>query len=331
MISGNPYAMDKNAQVGGIPSDRTSQALVVASSTTQVEEPNDDCVYDLDKFLGCSSVATGAIGMTYVPSSALIRYVRPLRDKREWILDTGASFVICVDRSMFVTFHPNTGNETWDTSGGQTVTSKGSGVVCIPLRKPDGSQFNLYVEAIYQPDIQFNLLGLIDVNMLCGVTWDINDLLLRDALENAIGYTFVAKKVLFMELAAAPNPMQYASPSAYGLRTQGVKSLIGCQVTDVVMGVISAELAHRRLGHAGYHKTRVNKELLGVDVVDEGAFDCEACGLGKSKRVVSRVHQARATRPGQLVHVDLHPMKPQGFNSETGRFDCEHLMSIIDD
>lgn len=93
---------------------------------------------------------------------------------------------------------------------------------------------------------------------------------------------------------------------------------------------ISAELAHRRLGHAGSYKGRINKDKLGCDVGTEH-YDCEPCGKGKSKRIVSRDQQARATRVGQLLHVDLHPVKPKDLNSKTGKVEIEYVMIITDD
>ncbi|KAJ5926730.1 hypothetical protein N7516_008503 [Penicillium verrucosum] len=126
--------------------------------------------------------------------------------------------------------------------------------------------------------------------------------MIKDKEGSPIGYTFIAKNVPIIELADEPNPVLSVAPNA----------------------TISAELAHRRLGHAGSYKGRINKDKLGCDVGTEH-YDCEPCGKGKSKRIVSRDQQARATRVGQLLHVDLHPVKPKDLNSKTGKVEIEYM------
>jgi transposase InsO family protein len=94
--------------------------------------------------------------------------------------------------------------------------------------------------------------------------------------------------------------------------------------------LISAELTHRRLGYIGSYKGRINKDKLGEDVDTKECFDCEPCYKAKSKKIVSREKQARATKVGQLVYVDLHLCKPKGL-SKIGKQDREHAMIITDD
>ena len=118
--------------------------------------------------------------------------------------------------------------------------------------------------------------------------------------------------------------MRYAMSNAYGLSSLQERS------AQLGMGTISAELAHRRLGHCGSYAGRINKDQLGMETMNQ-KFDCEACGLSKSQRIVSRENQTRATRPGQLVHVDLHPIKPKGYNTLNGKCEMEHNMVITDD
>lgn len=97
-------------------------------------------------------------------------------------------------------------------------------------------------------------------------------MLIKDE-KDTIGYTFIAKNVPFIELADEPFPVHYPKqrPPLYG----------------AVYSTISAELAHRRLGHIGSYKGRINKDKLGTDVGIEH-YDCEPCGKGKSKKIVSR-------------------------------------------
>ncbi|KAJ6035851.1 hypothetical protein N7540_000130 [Penicillium herquei] len=73
----------------------------------------------------------------------------------------------------------------------------------------------------------------------------------------------------------------------------------GLQPIQVAMASISAELAHRRLGHAGYPKRKAIEKDLGIEINDDNhSFHCVVCKLGKSKKIISWTPQTRATRPG---------------------------------
>ena len=83
------------------------------------------------------------------------------------------------------------------------------------------------------------------------------------------------------------------------------------------------------MGHAGALKSRLNQGELG-ELVDHKAFNCEVCKLAKSKRIVSYDRQARASKAGELFHVDLQPVKPPGQNLESFKIDINHAMVITD-
>ncbi|KAJ6035898.1 hypothetical protein N7540_000177 [Penicillium herquei] len=77
------------------------------------------------------------------------------------------------------------------------------------------------------------------------------------------------------------------------------------------MASISAELAYRWLGHAGHPKRKATEKDLGIEIDnDNHSFHCAACKLRKSKKIISRIPQTRATRPGQMIHADLQQVCP---------------------
>jgi hypothetical protein len=82
---------------------------------------------------------------------------------------------------------------------------------------------------------------------------------------------------------------------------------------NVQLAAINPMLQHRRLAHAGDARRRHAERN---DVVDRsGPIEhCEACRLGKAKRQVSRDAMPRASKPGEIIHVDVQTIKPIGYN-----------------
>ncbi|KAJ6118841.1 hypothetical protein N7471_013461 [Penicillium samsonianum] len=344
---------DKSQQLTGKPTERTKQANfdAVASSATSkddkvydfagmavaLDDPIDDPIVNAvdtaNKIQTEDVYAPDNIETVYIPDniqtileddtessgfagSATTSSTRQLRAGIDWILDSGSSWHICTNRELFITYDeykPGTA-PGWDSSTGHGAEAIGHGDIILPIRKPDGSRHELKLHCQYRPGNKFSLLGYLAAHITHGMIWNPEDMLIKTK-EGTIGYTFVAKNVPFIELANEPFPVQYHDDD---------------KETGVAYTTISAELAHRRLGHAGSYKGRINKDKLGCDVGSEH-YDCEACGKGKSKKIISRDRQARSTKVGQLLHIDLHPVKPKGLDKITGKYDREHTMIITDD
>ncbi|KAJ5515449.1 hypothetical protein N7527_007009, partial [Penicillium freii] len=222
---------------------------------------------------------------------------RQLRGGIDWILDSGLSWHICTNKDLFITYEeyvPGTAIE-WDSSAGQGITAEGHGDIILPIRKPDRSRHEMKLHCEYKSGNKFNLLGYIKAHKGQGIEWSLRDMLVRHDKGEAIAYTFIAKNVPFIELAHELFP----------------RTLPEAESTDL-----------RRL--------RINKDKLGYDIGTEH-YDCEPCGKGKSKRIVSQDHQARATKVGQLLHIDLYPVQPKGIDNRTNKVDMEYAMVITDD
>lgn len=234
-----------------------------------------------------------------------------------WILDTGASEHICSDQSAFLTVQQYAKGEEyeWLTSGNEKVKAEFHGMVQLSFHIDDISVktgqkgaiqttpecHQISIHCVHRAG-QYNLFSLGTAERELGIWWNSKSKTLHDENDKIIGFTRDFHRVPFLQLA---------SPA-------------------LGTAMISTELAHRRLGHAGSYKTKINQTDLGCDI-QVGAFDCEACGLGKSKRIVSRTHQARATRAGYMFHVDLQPVSPAGYNPDNGRNDRHHAMVVTDD
>ncbi|OQE20280.1 hypothetical protein PENFLA_c012G03144 [Penicillium flavigenum] len=330
---------NKSQQFASKPSEKTRQAnfdTVASSATTATSSDNREydfsgmAIAESEADLEEQAVSQQAVSQQIayqqedldeeigIAASAVTMPTRQLRAGIDWVLDSGSSWHICSNRDLFISYRAYKPGEGpgWDSSAGLTVKADGVGDIILPIRMPDGSRYELQVHCLYKPGNRFNLLSFLAIRKQKGISWTPDDMIIRDKNKDAIGYTFVGMNVPFIELANEPNPVLYNQPSIQPAEA-------------VSYALISAELAHRRLGHAGSYKGRINKDKLGEDVSME-CYDCEPCHKAKSKKIVSREKQARATKVGQLVHVDLHPYKPKGL-SKKGKYDREHAMIITDD
>ncbi|KAJ5795079.1 hypothetical protein N7457_001678 [Penicillium paradoxum] len=168
----------------------------MAMASGEIQEVETDCEYEMDGLAVSASVA---------PS-------RQLRSGVDWVLGSGSSLHICTNKNMFITFEWSSPEAAirWETITGQQAKD-GHGDVILPMRKPDGSRYELQVHCAYKPDNGFSLLSMVKLSQDLGITWDIESKLIRDKNEDTIGYTFIAKHVPFIELAGEVHPAQYSS------------------------------------------------------------------------------------------------------------------------
>lgn len=81
---------------------------------------------------------------------------------------------------------------------------------------------------------------------------------------------------------------------------------------DIVdASAVPLHLVHRRLAHAGMPKLKATIKGMGLEAKNED-FHCEACALGKSKRIISRAKQERALKAGDFFHFDIQDIRPAG-------------------
>lgn len=136
------------------------------------------------------------------------------------------------------------------------------------------------------------------------------------------------------------DPWNESIIKAYGFRQRGVPFLYTtsirpslstellapkCVVEAFSFATITSELAHFRLGHVGQPTAKINHHRIGEDVEGDHNFNCEPCRFAKSKKIVSHVPQNRASKPFEIVHIDIQPCKPTGIGG------TDYIVVICDD
>ena len=78
------------------------------------------------------------------------------------------------------------------------------------------------------------------------------------------------------------------------------------------MVITTSEIWHKRLGHTGAEKMKqLMEKVPGVSALDG---HCDACKRGKLKQGPFRRSDSKASRPLELVHMDIAgPHSVQGF------------------
>ncbi|KAI2787043.1 hypothetical protein POX_f07398 [Penicillium oxalicum] len=70
---------------------------------------------------------------------------------------------------------------------------------------------------------------------------------------------------------------------------------------------------------------KINHHKIGEEVYGDEHFNCEACKIAKSKRIVSHTNQTRSEIPWEFIHIDIQPCTPLGIGN------VSHVLIVVDD
>jgi hypothetical protein len=221
-------------------------------------------------------------------------------------LDSGAGPHVSNNLANFV--------EIWDDevhlsgSAGSNIATK-RGIVEFDALLSDGTTKHFRLsDTIYSPSSPYNLVSLGRLRRNAGVSANIEDLKLRD-------------KVTGAELASL-----YIKHDCFFFHSVPIRETACASSTKTK--AISPMLLHRRMGHLGF--SRLKQLVKAVDGIDLDTSEplpskCEVCSEAKlrSKPFGER---RRATRKGEITHVDLVPkISPVGYDKSVG------YVSVTDD
>ncbi|KAK9185556.1 hypothetical protein WN943_025912 [Citrus x changshan-huyou] len=221
--------------------------------------------------------------------------------KGQWVLDSGCSFHLCPDKSLFHTYKPVDGGRVLM---GNNNVCKIVGVGSVKIEMFDGSVQTLS-DVRHAPRLKRNLISL---GMLDGM-----------------GYSFKSENSGLKIMKGTEMVMK-------GVKKNGLYVLEGSSVPgSVAMPVVSdvniTMLWHLRLGHMSIRGMQeLSKQgLLCGDNIDELDF-CENCIFGKAHRskFTKGIHVSK--QPLDYVHADL--WGPAQVPSLSGG---RYFMSVIDD
>lgn len=114
-----------------------------------------------------------------------------------------------------------------------------------------------------------------------------------DDEQKIMAYAYRKRGVLFLKATSIKPSMAYEKKAPLIV------------VTAYSFATISLEVAYCRLGHVGQPTAKINYHKIGEEVYGDEYFNCEACKIAKSKRIVSHINQTRSEIPWEFIHIDI--------------------------
>jgi Pol polyprotein, beta-barrel domain/GAG-pre-integrase domain len=250
------------------------------------------------------------------------------------ILDSGCTHHIIRDRTLF---HSYTAKSiSVGTANCGSLDAQGTGDVVF--RHPYGTRFISFTlrDCLYAPKAPINLLSvgaLVERGMSClfspgGIT-AVSFPSDHPKFPNFVLSAAVKNRLSFLDLKFVPPPavLPTALPALAPVPPSLVVSPPPCSFPRVRL---DSMLWHRRFGHIGMDATRaalLKDYVKGVNL--EGSFvrdHCIPCLVGKSPQLPYAQNGNRATKIGELLHMDLcGPFPVQGPHGE------KYFYNILDD
>ena len=240
--------------------------------------------------------------LIYVCSHALVAYSRP-----EWIVDTGATRHISVEKEGFVDYHRVPAGTQYVTLGNGTQEEV-LGVGSFQLKMKNG-KILLLKDVMYAPGVRCNLLSVACL-LGQGYSFLFRDTGLNIYLDDTFfGSGFLVDGFFKLNLDHVCNNRSVALVSS-------TSSIINDD----------CDLWHKRLGHVGQERmARLAREGLLGSLSKVRLTVCEPCLAGKAKRKPFG-KASRASYPLELVHSDIcGPMNVRA------RHGASYFITFIDD
>jgi len=226
-------------------------------------------------------------------------------DRTKWTLDSSSGPHVCNDASMFIDMHDKISIISSSTGTKQLMKR---GTVKLSVLRRDGSivdhQLN---DVVYNPESPINICSLLRMYNKAGCKLDMDEFTVKDPGGKEVAAVFQDDGILIM-------------------KTSNHERTFATKTEAATAATVSAALAHRRMGHLGYRNLKqLAKVTNGMTLTEETHPSCECCSKAKlRKRPFGR--RRRATRKGEITHMDLVPkITPTGYDGSTG------YLSITDD
>ena len=214
--------------------------------------------------------------------------------QRSFILDSGSTCHVANDIARFTYTRPaTTGDFLW--AGNTRVWIKAYGTVIIRVaRKQSTTTLQLYNVA-YCPDLHCNLVSFRILRNQ-GLWWDTksNPTILRRLDDSTVA---------ILEEQHNQWVIEYNDPDALkaSYHTSAPKRLV------LPRQRAEALTWHKRMGHPGPSALEhLVQQSEGVKVIGVPTVKCDACGISKSKRLISRRPRTILESPGERVAIDFH-------------------------
>jgi hypothetical protein len=225
------------------------------------------------------------------------------RNKEEWILDSGASYHMCINRDWFTTYRPFAGGEVFMAND---TLSKAVGIGSIRIKMHHDGVVRTITNVRHMTGMSRNLISL-------------------GTLDDS-GYIYAGEGGVLKVTKGALTVMK-------GRKVGTLYVLEGSTVTGTAAVASSmtesdtTRLWHMRLGHMSERgMDLLSKRGLLCGLITGKLDFCEHCVLGKQKRVAfsTTIHRTKGTL--DYIHSDLW-----GPSQVTSKGGAQYMVTFIDD
>ncbi|EED11570.1 hypothetical protein TSTA_008660 [Talaromyces stipitatus ATCC 10500] len=215
----------------------------------------------------------------------------------KFVADSGAGHSMAGDFASWVEIYKYKDDDeayTYECSNGMEAKATGYGTTLIRFDNGEDRPAELLTRTYYVPGLKYNLWACERAKDESKVWYCSKDCTVRRMDDDSvIGHTTVVGGVPILRTMTTGKELQFGALN---------------------LSAISAELQHRRLGHASDVIRKGTAQAYDLEAIKEKIKHCESCRLGKSKRIVSHDPLPKALKAGQIVYVDVQHIKPTGFN-----------------
>jgi transposase InsO family protein len=280
---------------------KQQSSTVAATSIASSYTPQPDANYD--------SPFSFAAAVQPVQISEQVRKLAARGDyKDRTILDTGATNHICNNKDKFILIEPYSQSDGIQTGAGITAI-QGIGTIQMNIVRSTGDVIKAtFSNVLYAPGMFLSVLSHSKLRAK-GLYFHGRDEKLYTNDEEEIAFT--------PEIDGIPNFLE-AEDQISAARVLAFASAFATNRPLVPQREVTLQELHQIYGHAGIDDLKkLVKATDGIKLTDVNKFDCTTCQLGKSTKQISRKPPQRATKPFQMIHMDVvGPIQPEGIDGE---------------
>ena len=239
----------------------------------------------------------------------------------DWVVDSGASTHLSPHRSLFYNYKSMKSSTAVTFVNGQQAAAAGEGEVSLCIQLSDRVEQVLLKNVLHVPDATINLFST------------------RQVINSGGQVKFLANKCIvsmggsiFLEGVSQQDGLTVIKP----IKHPSVKQQPAIAMTATAASKQTPELWHRRFGHLGYNNLfqLVDKQMVDGIAVSAQSIKaqqeqqplCQACTLGKQRRLPFPKSDSKGSGPLELVHMDV--CGPMQVTSDGG---AKYLATFTDD
>ncbi|KAI2484857.1 Retrovirus pol polyprotein from transposon tnt 1-94 [Pyrenophora tritici-repentis] len=305
------WKKDKKASTANTFSSNTPVTFAATGLDIHIADQLGDCDFAMPCVASIYDHSNPLHHVLVTVTDELVSKVTSATYQSRVIVDSGSDCHVCNDKTKFITLRPTT-----DASGIRTGAGiapvQGIGTIEMTVALSNGSIRTIRIEDVVYCQTFFVTVISHDLLRNKGVFyhgWE--EKLLRHPNDTEIAYCpHIDGIPNFLETSSAEDAKNIVAMAGAHARRR--------QDQQFPRRRMSLQDFHDMFGHINVDDlVKLASSTHGVELTNTTKFNCDVCKQTKSKKNISRKVLKRATKPFELVHIDIvGPVSPKGMNGE---------------